>query len=69
MKGLRDSTTTQLFWQRWWILGIFSLFTMWGCAVWNTWAPIADTAKKESKKLTNQNKFYKFNPRSDIWLE
>ena len=25
---------------------IFSLFTMWQCAVWNTWGPLADTAKK-----------------------
>ena len=39
-------TKTRTYWQRWWILSLFSLFTMWGCAVWNTWSPIADTAKK-----------------------
>ena len=39
-------TKTGIYWQRWWILAFFSLFTMWGCAVWNTWSPIADTAKK-----------------------
>merc|ERR1712110_696834 len=37
---------TSVYWQRWWILLIFSLFTMWQCAVWNTWGPLADTAKK-----------------------
>ena len=37
---------TCVYWQRWWILAIFSLFTMWQCAVWNTWGPFADTAKK-----------------------
>ena len=37
-------TTTRVCWQRWWILTLFSLFTMWQCAIWNTWGPVAETA-------------------------
>jgi len=36
----------KLYWQRWYILLIFSIYTMHNCAVWNTWGPIADSAKK-----------------------
>ena len=46
----RESPKTRVYPQRWWILSLFSLFTMWGCAVWNTWSPIADTAKKVTLK-------------------
>ena len=34
-------------WQRWWILCVFSLQTMWSCAIWNTFGPIAETVKEE----------------------
>ena len=34
---------------RWWILGVFSVFTMWQCSVWNTWGPLAETAKQVSQ--------------------
>ena len=34
-------------WQRWWILFVFSLQTMWSCAVWNSFGPIAETVKEE----------------------
>merc|ERR1712012_1113029 len=37
---------TRVYWQRWWILAIFSLLTMWSCSIWNTFSPFAATAKK-----------------------
>lgn len=36
----------KIYWQRWYILALFSLFTMEQCAVWNTFGPIAASAKK-----------------------
>ena len=38
---------TSVQWQRWWILGLFSLLTMWQCAIWNTFGPIAQTVEEE----------------------
>ena len=38
-------------WQRWYILLLFSLFTMWSCAIWNTFGPIAASAKEVSTIL------------------
>ena len=36
----------RVYWQRWWILALFSLFTMEQCAIWNTFGPIAQSAEK-----------------------
>jgi len=35
-----------VYWRRWYILGIFSLYSMWSCSIWNTFGPIADSAMK-----------------------
>ena len=35
-----------IYWQRWYILALFSLFTMWSCSIWNTFSPIAASAKQ-----------------------
>ena len=43
---VQTANKTQVYWQRWWILAIFSLFTMWQCSVWNTWTPIAKSAQQ-----------------------
>ncbi|XP_023321916.1 disrupted in renal carcinoma protein 2 homolog isoform X3 [Eurytemora carolleeae] len=37
---------SKVFLRRWYILILFSFFTLHSCAVWNTWGPIAKTAKK-----------------------
>ena len=29
---------------------MFSVFTMWQCSVWNTWGPLAETAKQVSQQ-------------------
>ena len=42
----RDTGQVRVHWQRWWILTIFSLFTMEQCAIWNTFGPIAQSAEK-----------------------
>ena len=36
----------RVYWQRWYILALFSLFTMEQCAIWNTFGPIAQSAEK-----------------------
>ena len=38
----------RVYWQRWAVLAIFSLVTMWECAVWNTFGPMAQTSKRVS---------------------
>ena len=42
----RDTGQVRVYWQRWWILTLFSLFTMEQCAIWNTFGPIAQSAEK-----------------------
>merc|ERR1711953_1541559 len=42
----KEKTATVLYWQRWYILLLFSIFTMWSCAVWNTFSPVAASAKE-----------------------
>ena len=41
-----DTGQVRVHWQRWWILALFSLFTMEQCAIWNTFGPIAQSAEK-----------------------
>ena len=41
-----QAKTVTVYWQRWYILALFSFFTMWSCAVWNTFSPIAASAKE-----------------------
>ena len=41
-----DTGQVRVHWQRWWILTLFSLFTMEQCAIWNTFGPIAQSAEK-----------------------
>ena len=43
-----QAKTVIVYWQRWYILALFSLFTMWSCSVWNTFSPIAASAKEVS---------------------
>ena len=38
----------RVYWQRWWILAVFSVLTMWNCSIWNTFGPMASTAKRVS---------------------
>ena len=38
----------RVYWQRWAVLAIFSCVTMWECAVWNTFGPMAQTSKRVS---------------------
>ena len=45
-----DTGQVQVHWQRWWILALFSLFTMEQCAIWNTFGPIAQSAEKVLRK-------------------
>ena len=47
-----DTGKVQVYWQRWWILALFSLFTMEQCAIWNTFGPIAQSAEKVKRKRT-----------------
>ena len=32
-------------WQRWWVLGLFSIFSLETVVIWNTFAPIEVSAK------------------------
>ena len=47
-----DTGKVRVYWQRWWILALFSLFTMEQCAIWNTFGPIAQSAEKVKRKRT-----------------
>ena len=52
-----DAVTTpapvRVYWQRWWILAVFSVLTMWNCSIWNTFGPMASTAKRVSNLRTD----------------
>ena len=48
MDAVTAPAPVRVYWQRWWILAVFSVLTMWNCSIWNTFGPMASTAKRVS---------------------
>ena len=50
-----DIRLKDVFSRRWYILLLFSIFSMHSCAIWNTWGPIAETAKQVREQYRDGN--------------
>ena len=53
MDAVTAPAPVRVYWQRWWILAVFSVLTMWNCSIWNTFGPMASTAKRVSNLRTD----------------
>ena len=53
MDAVTAPAQVRVYWQRWWILAVFSVLTMWNCSIWNTFGPMASTAKRVSNPRTD----------------